>query len=62
MSEIPKFEDWSRRRQVLDDEHDHLIPLRPLDGDDHPERIIGWGALAAVFWILVVVAWKHLHR
>lgn len=62
MSDIPKFEDWSRRRQVLDDDHEHLIPLRPLEPEGRSERILGWAAIAAVFWILVAVAWSKLHR
>lgn len=59
MSDIPKFEDWSRRRQVLDDENEHLIPLRPLATEDRSERIIGWAAVAAIFWLIVIGIWAH---
>ena len=57
MSEIPKFEDWSRRRQVLDDENEHLIPLTPLEVES-----LGWWGYVGALGLVALIAfgvWAH---
>lgn len=56
MSDIPKFEDWSRERKILDDDQ-HIIPLTPLE----IETSRWWGYIWALV-LLAILLFVVLHK